>query len=235
MNEVVMVVPPREVFLNPEGASWTWDEKGVTEGARVELVDGMQYYPTPDGIPYRGFPYAPAIADTAIFKRFLILRASSLKNPLNWISLPFFKREIYEMAYTCIRHDFLKPEYYCKSVREIYRVIDKFSNDFFAHSIVSVLQWDVAYRYRVQAAAGFINLENFRKNPILETWKVLGYAYRMDGNERVRKTWRVIQLAFILVSLVIPWKVRKILREVRVEELLMDKSDRYWAFPTERA
>jgi len=216
--------PPSEVFISDNFLN---DYQGV----RMLKLEGWEMYLGADGglfsdrkepYPYPGAPCPIIIGNVAIFKRVLIAR---LKNPFAWIG---FKREVTDIAYTALKKYYFKPQYYSHAVREIYRVLETIRPDELNHAACMVLEWDNAYRFRIQAFLGNLNLSarNIRKE-ILEN---IRYSFGDDYNKRVKKHWLAAERAFKILWLVPKFRrfIKDFIKEADFTKICPDEADIYY-------
>lgn len=135
------------------------------EGGIYTVFEGMP--------PRKGFPINESV-DAADHAKKAIM--SILKTPMILL-LPFcWKKFLREIAKIVAPHR-LKPERYCTSVREVYRVI---KNENLRDVACVVLEFDSAYRYRFQDAYNgslfgmFLTLYNREKDKRLKKYWRLG-------------------------------------------------------------
>lgn len=227
-----LLYPPKEIFLNEELASWDWTLRTNRFPERsdytIDKQKGILYHR--DKQTFKGFPFPPATDNVAIFKRALILE---LKDPL---ALIFYKRTIRkleELASVSVRRYYLKPEMYCRSVKEIFRLVKLVWNETWAHTIASIFQWDKAYGWRVQNYAGrIIDKEAFIKNLRKGINTLLKFAEQSDNNIEVKKKWRQMKYLFNIAWFIPKFRriIKKVAKEINLEEMRMDENDINSAF-----
>lgn len=233
--------PPPHIFYDENIATYGWDkqEDGHYDKVRIEFPEegGILYYPEAHLSPYQGFFFSPAINATAFFKRFLLLKIKSFKNPLTFLLIGQMKRELKELVYVEYRRYFLKPQYYCTPLRELYRVLSLvITDEILVHIPCAVLQWDNAYRFRVQNAIMRLSKKELRTNPRREInlMFMLGsfFEKKTDSNPQKSK-WKAVWLVFNLAWMLSPSfrrKVKVVAREINIDKFLILKSDIPYAF-----
>ena len=225
-----LLYPPKEIFLSPESVSWDWDLKSERLGEKAEVEypkeGGILYYPNKNYYPFKGFPFPPATAMVAVWKRVLI---NKLKRPLTWFGA---KRELEELANHTIKIYYLKPEFYCKPVREIYRVGIKFFREDWVHNFCMILQWDSTYRFRVQVIGSRVDAEKLAENPRKEISRILRMGERTEppNHPLIKAKWRLVRRLFNLLWFVFGKYIKKILMEINFGEFEMDEADKQYAF-----
>lgn len=263
-----LTFPPIKIFMHEKAVLWNWEPKDDknAELARVEFPDkgGILYYPHETMPPFPGFPFSPAVEATAIFKRFLILKAKALRNPLNWLQFARIRDEIDDMMSVSVRRYYLKPQYYCDTVRELYRVLTiVFNNswvrpsdedvvagkvdykrqaiDFRIHAVCSVLQWDSAYRYRGQNVIIRASKHHLRYQPRVEINRILKQAIKLESGPNVqevglRNKWRKARVLFNIAWMVpsVRKSAKHIFSILDINEFVMRKSDLPYAFKVKK-
>lgn len=243
-NKYEYLFPPSKIFYDETFATYNWEKQseGHYDKVRIEFPEegGILYYPQVDLSPYQGFFFAPAIAATAFFKRFLILKIKSFKNPLNFLLIGQIKKELKNLIDVDYRRYFLKPEYYCTSLRELYRVLSLvIPEEIMVHIPCAVLQWDNAYRFRVQNAIMRLSKKELRTNPRREInlMFMIGSSFENKDkkicNNPQRPKWKAMWLAFNLAWMFSPSfrkKVKIVAKEIDIDKFLIVKSDIPYAF-----
>lgn len=226
-SEFERIFPPKDIFLNPDLASLDWDVKGNTDEASVSFPEegGIFWKATPESFVFSGFPFPPATENVALFKRVLIQK---MMNPLSYLWISKTKRELEELAYISIRRYFLKPERYCKPVREVFRIASLFfKTDFWPHIIASILQWDAAYRWRAQFYSSLFDKIALQKTPKREIQRVLDIIVQNETAEMMNKKSVFLKRFFSLLWTIPKTRsiIKVVIREVNLDELKMNEDD----------
>lgn len=237
-DKYVMVIPPEEVWLDKRLATYGLDNRKQFEEiiaeCRFEFPEegGIMYIAKGSLYPYAGIAYPPATDNVAIFKRMVLNTISSYKNPLQ---LLFIKRDIRRLRVLgdiALKRYYLKPHLYARAVREVFRLVLLITkSEWWAHNVAMILQFDTAYRYRIQCIAGF-----FRKVALVEDmWneinRVIEVGISMESHLSVYK-WKKAQWLLNILLLFPGFRciMRVVANEIRLEELIMDRNDVAYGF-----
>ncbi len=237
-NEFEISCPPKEIFKNPEAASWSWDKRADAFWAKASVVldkeKGLLYYPERNKPAFKGFRFPPITDALEIPKRFILMKLKELKNPLNLISYKRIIKEIDELFVVSIQRYYMLPEYYCRAVQEIYRVGKIISNSDWVDRVCMFFQWDSGYRARFQLVFMKLNKQELLKNPRKEISRILlfGERYEID-NPLVKSKWKLLRRLFNILWFISP-KLRKAVKifaqEVRIEKFIIDNEDAVYFF-----
>jgi len=206
-----------EAFLTPESLKWYLEG---WNGEYKVLSQNFRHYP-------------PATEAIAIFKRQVIIRIRSFKNPLLLLFYSRFIQELEDSAETINRY-YLKPENYGRAVRELFRIgkILKIKEKNI-HTVCSVFQWDNAYLARIIVYFVRLNKENLIENPRQEINKMLRFAEMSDNNELVKNKYKSIRKLFNILWWIFP-KFRKavkiVAKEIKLNEFEMTECDLGYAY-----
>lgn len=210
-----MTYLPKELFLDPETYSWDFNKYDI----KADLS------------PLDNFRYPPATEATLFFKRSAFIRLKSLKNPFLCLFYKRWIRELEEIASVSVRRYYLKPEYYSKAVREIYRlgrILELKETNI--HNVCCVFQWDNAYLARLMTYIVRLNKQNLIHNPKQEINKMLKFAIATDDNKLVQAKYEVIRKVFNLLWIFIRKYVIIVAKEIRLDEFAMSEEDLKWAY-----
>jgi len=226
-----LLYPPKGIFLNEQAATWDWTPKdlGLSNSSTIDWPSegGILYCPKNQRFGFPGFPFPPAIDNTAIFKRFII---NKLYRPWRLI----FWKEIDELMLVSVERYFLKPDMYCRAVREMYRLgkllyPEEGIWDRRIHAVCSIFQWDPAYRFRVQMA-----LARLRKNLGVRKGinEILDFMEAGDNNVAVKAKYRKAKLLFNILLYWPPFyrKVKIVFDNLRNDKMALTEADRAFAF-----
>lgn len=122
----------------------------------------------------------------------------------------------------------LKPQWYCRSAREVYRAIDHVQ---IRDLIVLILEFDDSYRFRFQDAVGELDKTAFSRNPIKEIDRLLSLLQTREKDERLKGNWKmarkILFFGFFFKKIRVP--IITAFSKLRPEEIRMDDADRYFA------
>ena len=190
-----------------------------------------------DKEPIRFYPDGKTVWVIAHFKRFIPLIIQNL-NSMGWIkkimtalSLWWNLKVASEWLeyYLSTSDVLLKDDSYSQPVKEIRRVCGVLKIDQnFLDAISLIVEFDSAYRYRVQDIISELNKENLIKNPKKEILRLLDI---INSRERTfNPRWNQIK-KIVKVGMYIP-KFRKtivsFLKEINIDEIKFSKEDIYW-------
>jgi len=126
-----------------------------------------------------------------------------------------------------------KPQYFCDMVREVYRVGMEIAGDNQDYqqlvlTVCMILEFDDAYRYRLQDGLGEISMDALRKNPIQELVRILKVIQKRDGGGTVPKFEQAVKLLpFVVWSLGLKSIVIEFFNKVDLKKLTLDDIDWY--------
>jgi hypothetical protein len=199
-----------------------------------ELEKGCFLHIKGEVYPIRAGLNNEKIKTTTQIKRIIITLLSSLKGNIfkkffSIIYLSYSWQFYIDFIYHYLSDTFMDIDRYSQPVREIHRVVAvKFEK--IAFIIMTILEFDLAYRYMFQDVIVEINKENFNKNPVKEYRRVLDIL--------ISKSYETLQNKFKLVkfmgsvALIFSKKLRKdlkeIVKELNLKELELSKEDIYW-------
>lgn len=258
-NFITVAKPPPEVFVENSFGYQEHLERPV-QGNLFEKVEYpesggifVHYYDHP--FPTKGQPFPEAVDATNMAKKFIrshmhfashhpILIAIFLSPTLvsNRYVAFILGEYIRSNTYDMIAPYLLADNRWCRSGREILRAglhaIDAVKSRWSQHYIfilkviVSVWEWDNAYRYRGQDIFGELNKEAFFANPFAEIGRLMTLQVRrergwFEDKGKAIAFGRVLRTAFLFSP-----ELRKLLmafvQEVNIEEVKLDQSDDYY-------
>lgn len=158
---------------------------------------------------------------------FLLLFRTQLKGTFNfWV----------ESNWNNLSKYLLKDEMYCDMVRELRRVWPaEYAK---LRDIVSMLlEFDDAYRYRIQDAFGVFDQACFRRRPIRELQKFFAHLEEHEETDAdnncklgLKSKWRILKKMVGAIRLDIDYfiLVRTVLAGIDIEKVRLSVEDRYW-------
>lgn len=243
----------------PDNKIFKWAGQGdrvkqvMAEEQNVFIFDHVEY-PDEGGIyvylkdvlhPTKGFPTPEAVAANNIMKRIFISQIRLLsKNKLFAISLLSIKRfsrwlrEYTNMAETVLSPYVLEEKRYSNPNREIYKLLNVFLLELgiehdlafnFPLFFTTMLEYDDAYRYRIEDLATVTSIDDLIKHPRREFKKILKTLAERDNRPHMLERFKAISLLLSLV-LYIPFIRRaytKALNSIDFTKIQMDEADRY--------
>lgn len=215
--------------------------KDVNPLIKVEFPEegGMLTYMENHKYPYKGFPYFEFVDKIDIIKKILRSILSSFyhsikkRNKLQllmvilslWIFKDLFRSVLYTF-YRLVERFRIKSIRYCTAVREIYRAFsleveeetpqDREIREMMRDVVCMLLEFDNAYRFRLQDILVEVNKKNLKKNFRREILRVLKIMSEREKTQEIRDTWKLIKIA-VKYYLLIDRRVERILKNVILE------------------
>ena len=201
----------------------------------IEKDGSVRAFLTKSPEPVRQWPDHRTVMLTAEYKRLVPLLVGNLAK-MGWI-----KRIITLLA---VKFNFnlfpewlgyimslnsclLKPEHYSQPVKEIRRVLRWKIDDNLVDAIGLILEYDMAYRYRLQDIIVLLDKGN---DPVKEIIRLIDILITRDiGNDGMIVKYRNLQkfLPFLIFG-----KTKRLLarifRDIDLEEMKLSKEDIYW-------
>ena len=167
---------------------------------RVEYGDGIKVFLKGHPYPLKGMPTQEAMFAVDIVKKLLMFK---------WK----------DAMQTALKPYLLKPEYMGPFARELRRMFP----GKLGTTIATVLDYDNAYRLRIQDLCKETTKEKLLAHPFREVQRLLKINQRRDYPEVHFKFKRFAPFISILLCI-----RRKTFRECNWDQLLPDESDLYW-------
>ena len=209
MKEIPIL--PSEVPKDPHGLE------------RVEFPEegGVLTYMVGYTEPYRGFPFSDFVDKIDSLKKIARATMSGLFHALRkrsklqlalLIFTPFIIKDLVRSGlytfYRSVVRFKLKPTRYSKSVRELYRALsveherdteDTIELRFMVRDVLCMfLEFDNAYRFRLQDVLVEMDNEAMARNPVKEMRKLMDILMKREKLEDIRDTWVLCKLAVSL-------------------------------------
>lgn len=229
MNGIV-----REMKEIPELPSEVATDKSSLE--KVEFPDegGMLTYMSGHDYPYRGFPYFEIVEKIDLIKKISRAAVSGLYHSLKrkkywlftlipsiWVVKNFAETGIYTF-YRLVERFKLKPQRYSRSIRELHRAFsiprgeDTHTQELrlmLRDLVCMILEFDNAYRFRVQDWIEDLDQVAVKKNPIKEISRVLTIAQSRELTAEIKDTWTLAKLG-VSVYLRFDRKLKNVLADI---------------------
>ena len=253
IQQLIKGRPEPTVFEAENALKSTQPAKTVAIGYNLPEKGGQLVYMEGVPYPYKGFPFDDAVWIINPIKRFFL--SLSRASRAFWYLLPilimmpkfilrpalrklhdiFISQFIWSSSYS-VR---LKERYYCDCVREFRRACKKVSSEerFFHYvDLISlILEYDNAYRWRIQDIVEEIDKKAFKKRTLRELWRLADIgAERESAYICYRSKYRMIatSIAFVLkFNRDIRKLVFSIIDELDIEKFKLDENDLYWNYP----
>lgn len=221
-KEFYIPQPPKEIFrsykdvvqnvTDPNEGSYVLEKISYTDGIRV-FINGSPF-------PKKGFPFPEAISAINIAKRAFL---QILHIPL---VLEHYRviQEYIRTAEWSLKPLYLEDNFLTPVAREMLNLnIQKELVDIFAH----IIEYDDAYRYRLQDICGEVSRVDLFKSPYKEGKRLLNLIIERENQEGMKKKWAKLKPLLILL---VPFK-RKFLRlinDLDFNKMVLDEADKYW-------
>lgn len=234
-GEATIVYPPIQIFEANTNAEQTRKDlpaetplNKIAISADFPVTGGTYVYHQGDKFPTKGWPFKEAVFATNTVKRAILnLIRFAGSSPARYflglfLFLPsFIQRKIMKKAmqefadYTYIVFTnwnvLIKPNFMCDIGREVSRVgLQMAGLDIPSQRLVKalcmILEYDDAYRYRIQDLMGELNVVDMKKDPAKELSRLLDIAIARDPagiNEQAGTGFK-----FNVVKNIIPFMVR---------------------------
>ena len=194
--------------------------------------------------PTRNYPDSLTVQITIIYKKIIPLLAKNLKSQ-NWfqriitiLSIKYNYRALDEWFNTIFENIpvLLKEEHWSTPVKEIRRVLKGFISDRLIDAISLVIEYDSAYRYRLQDTIIELDKELFNNNQFKEIDRMFNILIDRDYDE-MQKKWdgiRKLIKTILIINPKIKKVIAKIIKDLDINKVKMSKEDIYWTnqFPT---
>lgn len=208
------------------------------EGGTLTYCYGYKY-------PFKGLPLQKYVEILVSIKRMFMesLRLFRHKAMIPFISLlviiPNRKKVldlIFDFYINIASHSFtnciLEPKKYCDSVREIYRTFEVISQTEKTKKVrdivCTLIEYDNAYRYRLQDAAQEFDKDRFFINGKKELDRVLDIMILREKNEGMKDKWRLFKRYLPFALKIINKDFLNFIKEIDLTKLYIDESDRYF-------
>jgi hypothetical protein len=162
--------------------------------------------------------------------------------PAFWFIKRIFYIELY-MFYRFIDRFRLKPNRYCQAIREVYRCFSLPNDKIKALTwekrmmlrdlVCMVLEFDNAYRFRVQDLVEELDKQAFERNPIKELRRLMNIGASRENNQEVRDFWTLMKMS--LNYLYLDREIKKVMVQVisnlNIEQVKLTIEDKHYCFP----
>jgi len=210
--------PPNEIF---EKKNVRKMPERIIEEIDTSQPKGIFTYIKGEPFPYPGYPHPEPLRTIAGIKR--IVMATIKYFPFLFLFRKRFKKWFKFISKRMLSRCLLKPNRYCRSGRELYRVI---RDKDIANAVCMIWEYDNAYRFMGQDILGELDKSNLSKHPKKELLRLIDLAIkRKRGNfSKIRALRKVIKFipTFFLREAI------ETLEKVDINEVELKDSDFYW-------
>lgn len=210
--------------------------------------------------PLKGLPYKEVVEAIGLPKKIIIgFLAVLLRTPLKyflwlWWLLPkrirkkIFSESIKQFVNVTdwmLSRYYLDSKRFCKSVKAVYDGGTKFVEENLPqtdHDVwkkllfigCMIMEYDNAYRYRIQDLVGELQLESLKKTPIRELKRVFKTAENRERTSGIDKKWRLFIRPLALMMFFnsnIKKNLVKFISSLNLDEIVLDHIDWYNVCP----
>lgn len=219
------------------------------EGGILTYMGGHEY-------PYRGFPFFEFVdkIDTIkkISRAFLSGLYHALKGrkmllvtflPVAWFARSLIKIGVY-VFYRMVERFRIKPERYSTCMRELYRTfsleVPKEDGEMrelrlqMRDLVCMVIEFDNAYRFRMQDIVVELDQEAIKTRPIKELHRLLDLIVAREKTQEIKDTWKLAKF-FVSIYLRVDRKflalIVNILSNLNLEKMRLSVEDRHYCLP----
>jgi len=217
-----------------------------SEGGVLSYQEGLEQ-------PYRGFPFFEVVEKIDLIKKVSRASLSGLyhsfktKKWLLFTLIPavwMFKNLLYAGVYALYRvieRTRIKPRYYSQAIRELYRAFSYPQGEsskmlelrlMLRDLVCMILEFDNAYRFRVQDLLEELNKTSLKKNPIKELNRIFTIVQEREKTQEIKDTWTLVKL-FNSLYLRFDYQFKKmvvnILKELDIDKIKLTVEDKVFA------
>lgn len=216
---------------------------------------GVLTYMADYTLPYKGFPYWEFVEKIDSIKKIARATFSGLyhrlktRNPLLFLTLIpsawIFKDALYSqlLVYHRVIDRFkLKVIRHCDAIRELHRAfsiplpkeseLQKDIREKVRDLTCMILEYDNAYRFRVQDIVPELNKESLKKHPRKELLRLLGIMVSREKTQEIKDTWKLVRY-FVSLYLVFDRKLVQmivhVLSNLDLNEVSLSEEDKQFA------
>jgi hypothetical protein len=224
---------------------------------KIELPESGGLYTFMKGkdYPFQGFPYWEFVDAIDKVKKLAKAQASGIYHnvikgnklklltliPALWAIKRIFPIEIYTF-YRWVERFKLKPLRYCIAVRELYWIFtmdrenepleEKNLRLMIRDVICMIMEFDNAYRFRMQDLLAEMDIEAFKKKPTKELKRIIKIAQSRELRQEGKDMWTLMD-TIVVTYLLIDRKFKKMLVDIfsnlNKEKISLNESDKFYA------
>ena len=243
MPEVKLQIPsPPDILFEKQKTGHVLNEKSpVYLIEKMEIVEDFGMCITYKGVPYvkKGFPTPEAVFAINQVKKILLEFTKLCKNPLILLGIVFSNKTILCQSFNVVfdkifSNHKIKEQFMCRSAFNLANFVHSVLLDMkvdntiakeFAFNIAQIIEYDDAYRYRVQDVMSELNVEAFTKSPRKETKRLVSIFKERSTNFVPQKLHSVM----VIVLLSSFFLKKSFIKNVSfLKQIEPDNHDRYW-------
>jgi len=199
---------------------------GQLESIDISKPKGTFTYLKGINIPFKGYIYPYPVRAAGMVKRVLKATIELIGNkkwlllirPKKWIK---WFNSYADRAFEPYR---IKENRFCKSGREIYRVIP---DKRLAYNLCMIWEYEFVYRFIGQDVLGNLNKDNLKK-PRKELIRLLDILISRSNNDGVIKNTKKARKAVRRLPKWVLKKLTEALKRIDIDEIKLDENDMYW-------
>lgn len=197
-----------------------------------ELEQGCELWLEGEKYPMRAFFQTDRTSAVHQFKKlvpilFNTINGNIFKKIISILYIKFNFNKIIDFMHNGMRISLLEEKYYSEPVFEIYKNI---KNEKLRDVICAILQFDLAYRYRLQDILMEIDKDDFEKRPIREINRLIKIFIERSGDKLLDV--KGIKSQYIKIGLIlnpsIVKEIKEFVRNIDIGKVMLSKEDWYW-------
>lgn len=213
------------------------------EGGVLTYMGGHDY-------PYRGFPYFEFVDKIDLIKKisraFLSGTFHALKGrswlwyltflPSVWFARVFLRIGVY-IFYRIVERFRIKKERYSQCIRELHRSFSLGSGEFRSQLrdlVCMVLEFDNAYRYRMQDVLAEMNQERIKTHTADELIRLLEIMSKRERTQEIKDTWKLLKIgvrAYLMFDRELKNILAETLSQLDLEKIKLTVEDEHYCRP----
>ena len=205
-----------------------------------ELDKGCLIYVKNEKQPMRASLNSQRVLMVSMFKKIIVVFLKSFwgangmtkKSIFHKLLMLLFLKTNYEVFkhwfYFFLLNNYMDWDRYNQPVREVYRILSDTPEE--RDIICSVLEYDMAYRYRFQDIVYELDKEAFMKSPRREVTRLLRLMIDREDAPAMKSKWKYFEILlwYLDINRKLKNKLRQIVRNIKLEEIKSSKEDIYW-------
>lgn len=232
--------PPSELFVREKRTLTTGEEVPVYMLEKIDCLpqQGILVYRTGATYPEKGWPTPEAIYSLNQIKKIILEFMGLCKNPFILFGLLITDKNVLMRRFNVVFEKVfevhvLKEEYLCPAARAFYNFVFAVLKDLgfdeevskkFAFNLAQILEYDNAYRYRVQDVMTELNINNSLVKEVAKLTKL--WSSREKGLVHLKMKQIITPLSYFLY---IPKYKKAVLKNLHIlKGMKYDAADWYW-------
>lgn len=211
------------------------------EGGVLTWMDNFDF-------PYRGYPHYEFVDKIDVVKKLSRAFMSGLFHALKkrnrlwfltlipslWFAKVLVRAGVY-VLYKHVERFRIKPERYCRFIRELHRAFPKgeFSGQI-RDMVCMILEMDNAYRYRAQDILVELDRKALKKNTAKELLRLLDVLSSRENREDIKNTWVLLRFGirfYVLFDRELKNVLYNTLDSLDLEKVRLTNEDKQFCIP----